>query len=593
VTAAELTPKKVPFGPYEFDLDGGELYRGGKVVPLQPQSLQLLHCLLERPGEIVSRTELRARLWPPHTVVDFDAGLNAAIKKLRGVLHDPPTRPHFIKTVARRGYRFIGVSKAGRKHDSLDSLAVLPFATDGGDTDMKYIGEGIAERLIHALSELPGIGKVIARNSAFKYANSEPKEIGHVLGVRAVLTGQLRITDRSVCLTAELSDTADASHIWGATFDRRLTELPTLQVELADEIYAMLSARLPGKRAQPAARTSRIGNFDAYRLYLQGRYAWSKRPAVGAVDEAIGLFDQAIEHDGSFALAHAGLADCYNTLAAWESGSIAPRVGFEKARQSALRALQLDGRSAEAHTSLGYTHLHYSWEWEHAELQFKRALAINPHYAHARHWYSHLLAAVGRTGESLQESRRLIELDPFDLINNVHLSWHYYMAREFPMALSEAQRTLAMEKRFHWGYFFMGLALNAMGEQRDAIKHLRKAFQFSGHSTVMLSALGHVYGAAHLHDAARDVLRTLCELSGSRYVSSYEIALIHIALDEHDKALDFLGAAVEERSGWLPYVQNDVRLDPIRSTPRFAALTRQVGLQVVRNDTKRGPTRHG
>jgi tetratricopeptide (TPR) repeat protein len=146
-----------------------------------------------------------------------------------------------------------------------------------------------------------------------------------------------------------------------------------------------------------------------------------------------------------------------------------------------------------------------------------------------------------------------------------------------------------MEERFHWGYFFMGLALNAMGEQHDAIKHLRKAFQFSGHSTVMLSALGHVYGAARMYDAARGVLRTLCELLGSRYVSSYEIALIHVGLGEHDRALDFLDAAVEERSGWLPYILNDVRLDPIRSIPRFAGLTAQVGLQIVRDDTERGP----
>jgi len=183
--------------------------------------------------------------------------------------------------------------------------------------------------------------------------------------------------------------------------------------------------------------------------------------------------------------------------------------------------------------------------------------------------------------ESLAESQKLIELDPFDLINNVHLSWHHYMAREFPAAISEAQRTLAMEKRFHWGYFFAGLALDAAGEHRDALSHLSTSLELSGQSTVMLAALGHAYGTAHQPDAARKVLRQLGELSQTRYISSYEIALIHIALGEHDRALDLLDVAVEERSGWLPYLLNDVRLDPVRSTARFASLTARVGLRPV------------
>jgi TolB-like protein len=495
-----------------------------------------------------------------------------------------------IQTYGRYSQPSVGSRKISGKRAAIDSIAVLPFALTGGPANMKFFGEGLAECLIQALSELPGIRKVIARNSAFKYAESDPLEAGRMLGVRAVLTGRLRISRQSASLTAELVDTADSSHLWGAVIDRPLKELPHSQAELADEICAALSPKLPSK--QPLVkRGRRVANFDAYRLYLLGRYAWSKRPAAGAVDEAIGLFEKAIEHDSGFALAHAGLADCYNTLSAWESGSISPREGFEKARLSVLLALQLDKRCAEAHTSLAYTHLHYSWEWESAEHEFKQALAISPNYANAHHWYSHLLAAVGRQDESLAESRKLIELDPLDLVNNVHLSWHHYMAREFPAAFSEAQRTLAMEKRFQWGHFFAGLALDAEGEHRDALEHLRTSLELSGQSTVMLAALGHAYGTAHKHDAARKVLGQLVELSQTRYISSYEIALIHIALDEHDRALDLLDAAVEERSGWLPYLLNDVRLDPVRSTARFASLTARVGLRPV-SDPLRPPTSH-
>jgi TolB-like protein len=495
-----------------------------------------------------------------------------------GVSQGSSTPPDPTMAYGRYAQPSVGSRKSSGKRAAIDSIAVLPFALTGGPANMRFFGEGIAECLIQALSELPGIRKVIARNSAFKYADSDPLEAGRMLGVRAVLTGRLRISRQSASLSAELVDTADSAHLWGGVIDRPLKELPHSQADLADEICAALSPKLPGKQL-PVDGRRRVANFDAYRLYLQGRYAWNKRPAAGAVDEAIGLFEEAIKHDNGFALAHTGLADCYNTLSAWESGSIAPRVGFEKARLSALRALQLDKRSAEAHTSLAYTHLHYSWEWGSAEHEFKQALAISPNYAHAHHWYSHLLAAVGRVDESLAESRKLIELDPFDLINNVHLSWHHYMARAFPAAISEAQRTLAMEKRFHWGYFFAGLALDAAGEHRDALKHLRTSLELSGQSTVMLAALGHAYGTAHKHDAARKVLEQLGELAKTRYISSYETALIHIALDEHDRALELLDAAVEERSGWLPYLLNDVRLDPVRSSARFTGLTARVGLR--------------
>jgi TolB-like protein len=356
-----------------------------------------------------------------------------------GVNQVASTPPDPIQTYGHGHHTqsWVGSRKSSGKRAAIDSIAVLPFALSGGPANMKFFGEGLAECLIQALSELPGIRKVIARNSAFKYAESDPLEAGRMLGVRAVLTGRLRISRQSASLTAELVDTADSAHLWGAVIDRPLKEIPHAQADLADEICAALSPKLPGKQLQ-VKRGRRVANFDAYRLYLQGRYAWSKRPAAGAVDEAIGLFEKAIEHDSGFALAHAGLADCYNTLSAWESGSIAPRVGFEKARLSTLCALQLDKRCAEAHTSLAYSHLHYSWEWESAEHEFKQALAISPNYAHAHHWYSHLLAAVGRLDESLAESRKLIELDPLDLVNNVHLSWHHYMAREFPAAISEA-----------------------------------------------------------------------------------------------------------------------------------------------------------
>lgn len=584
------TPSQhIAFGPFRFDRRAGDLYRNHELVPLQPQSLQLLRSLLERPGEVLSRAELCARLWPPHTVVDFDVGLNAAIKKLRAALADPPTRPHYIETVPRRGYRFIGVRKSAGPCPPIDALAVLPFSLTGGGSRMKYLGEAIAERLINALSAVPGIGKVIARDAAFRHAHGEPAGIGRALGVRAILTGHLTITRRAARLTAELMDTVEATHLWGTILERPLAELSQLQVELAEEICAALSVSLPDQSAQPG-QGSRAQKFDVYRLYLQGRYAFGKR-TLSATNEAIDLFEKAIGSDSRFALAHSGLADCYNMLSSWEVGFLDPRVGFEKARQLALRALQLDQRSAEAHTSLAFTYLHYSWEWEPAEQEFRRALAIDPHYPHARHWYSHLLGALGRTDESLQESQTLVELDPFDLVTNVHMSWHHYMAREYAPAFREGQRTLEMEKRWAWGYFFTGLALNGLGEYRDAVRRFRKAWELSGRQNfVAYTALGHACGNAGMHDEARDILRRLQDLARTRYVSSYETALIYLALGEQDPAIELLNRAVEERSGWLPYLTNDVRLDPIRKSAEFVRLSARVGLPPQGRATGHRPT---
>lgn len=570
-------PHEVAFGPYRFDRTAGDLYRSNQLVPLQPQSLQLLRCLLERPGEVVSRSELRARLWPPRTVVDFEAGLNAAVKKLRTALADSPTRPHYIETVARRGYRFVGIRRSHETCQAIDALAVLPFTLARGSGKMKYLGEAIAERLINALSAVPGIGKVIARDVAFRYASSAPAEAGRMLGVRAILTGHLSITRRSARLTVELIDTAAATHLWGTILERPLAELSQLQVELADEICAALSASLSDQSAQ-SGQGGRAHKFDVYRLYLQGRYAFGKR-TLSATNEAIGLYERAISSESNFALAHSGLADCYNLLSSWEVGQLAPHIGFEKGREFALHALKLDQRCAEAHTSLAFTHLHYSWEWELSEQEFKRALAINPNYPHARHWYSHLLGALGRTDESLQESQTLVELDPFDLVTNVHMSWHHYMAREYAPAFREAQRTLEMEKRWAWGYFFSGLALNGCGEYRDAVRTFRKAYELSDRqNTVAFTALGHACGNAGLYDRARDVLRRVGDLAKTRYISSYEIALIHLGLGDERLAFSWLDRAVEERSPWLPYLANDVRLDPIRSSAEFVRLAARVGL---------------
>jgi TolB-like protein/tetratricopeptide (TPR) repeat protein len=558
----------VRFGPFEFDLDTLELRKSGRSRPLQQLPARMLRILVDCPGRVVSRQNLQHQLWADDTFVDFEVGLNAVVRRLRAALGERRAAPRYIETVARRGYRFRFADEHHARR-AVTSLVVLPFTT--ANREAEYLSDGITELVIQGVSQLPGVQKVIARNSVYRYHADDPLEIGRRFHVQAVLAGCLHVAGDRIVLSAELLSSSDAHRIWGDRYERPTSDAPSLPAEILAGIAEAIGE--PKRR-----RPQRPPSFPAYQLYLQGRYAWNKRPAVGAVDKAIALFEESIRRDPESSLANVGLADSYNTLAAWESGSVAPRVGFEKAKEAARRALRVDPGSAEAHASLAYANLHYDWNLAAAERAFKRSLRLNSNYSHAHHWYAHLLIAAGRIDEALLESRRILELDPLDLIINVHLAWHYYMAGKALEALNEARRVLDMERSFHWGWFFAGLALGELGEHRHAVKELERAVELSGRSTVMLSALGYARAAAGNRDDAIQILDELAGLARSRYVSAFEVALIHVALGEMDAAFEWLDRAYEERSGWLPYVGAEPRLAPLRQDARFARLLDRIGL---------------
>jgi tetratricopeptide (TPR) repeat protein len=244
-----------------------------------------------------------------------------------------------------------------------------------------------------------------------------------------------------------------------------------------------------------------------------------------------------------------------------------------------MKALEIDPTLAEAHTPLAYAETHYRWRWAEAEHGFHRAIALDPSYVHAHHWHSHLLMAQGRVGESLVASRRALELDPLDLIINVHLAWHFWLAREYDEAIEQSARTADIEERNPWSHFFAGLAHGAKGEFAKAIARHRESVPLSGDSTVMRAALGWSYAAAGERGQANDVLRDLKAIADTKPVSAYEIALIHGALGETDEAFEWLERAYEQRSAWLAYLAVDPRLDGIRADERFTALLRGVGLR--------------
>jgi TolB-like protein/tetratricopeptide (TPR) repeat protein len=566
----------IRFDRYELDLRAGELRRNGRHVKLQNQAFRLLTTFVQRRGEVLTRDELRTKIWPSDVFIDFDNGLNAAVRKLRVVLGRPSAggSKSYIETVPRVGYRFISPENGKGIAGRLISVAVLPFTSDSDNADLDYLCEGLTEALIDAVSEIRGIEKVIARNSVYRFKGRDPQEAGRELGVQAVVRGNVQRVGDHVLVKSELLSTTEGLRIWGARYDTPVQEMPLLACTIASGLRVRLGSRPRAGMPHGAARRA-TSNPEAYRLYLRGRYFWAKRPKAGCVDKAIEMFSAAVALDPAFALAHVGLADSYNTLGAWEAGVLEPAVALEKGKAAANRALQLESNLAEAHTSLGYCHLSYDWDWGRAESEFKRAIALNPNYSHAHHWYSHLLVAMGRMDESLQHSLRIIELDPLDMLINSHLAWHYHMTGYYEDELEECRKLLEMEPNFHKAHYFMGLALEQLGCAREAVTALQKSYELSG-STVMLAALGHAYATARDRDKAVGVLRTLEELSKNRYVSAYELGMIHVGLQEHEKALDCLERAYVERSGWMPYLATDPALAPLRSEARFQRLLRCV-----------------
>jgi serine/threonine protein kinase/Tfp pilus assembly protein PilF len=471
------------------------------------------------------------------------------------------------------------VPRGARPRKTIDSLAVLPFENVGANPDAEYLIEGITEHLIRSISGVPGLKKVIARGSAYRYKGRDisPEEAGRELGVRAVLTGRVIQHADSIAVSTELADTADGRHLWGERYERHVESVGQLEHEIAEDMLAKLRPKLGPKAKRPMQPAV---SPEAYQLYLKARFYWNKRPAAGMVQKAIELFEQASESDPKFALAYAGLADCYNTMGAWESSAMAPQLAFPQAKRAALRALRLDDSLAEAHSALAYSALHYDWDWPNAESGFQRALQLNSNYVHARHWYAHYLVTMGRYDEAFAESLRIIELDPLDLIINGHLAWHHLMAQQFEQAAAAARKTLEMEPNFHWGHFFLGWADEQLGRQSAAVEALERSTVLSGGSTVMKAALGHAYALAGDQRRAEAIIAELREFGQTRYVSSYEICVIYAALGDLDRALMLLERAVEERSGWLPYLKAEPRLKRLHGDSRFQRLISRIGLHL-------------
>jgi serine/threonine protein kinase/tetratricopeptide (TPR) repeat protein len=463
-----------------------------------------------------------------------------------------------------------------RSGRAIDSLAVLPFENLTSDPETEYLSDGITETLIHRLAQLPRL-RVMARSTMFRYKGQpiDPQAIGRDLHVRAVLTGRVFERGDALLIATELVDVADGSQLWGEQYNRQRADIFAVQDQIAKEISERLRIRLTGEdRKWLAKRHTEI--TEAYHLYLKGRYYWNKRTEED-IKKGIEYFNQAIEKDPSYALAHTGLADSYYLLASTAYGAFPSKEAFPRAKEAALKALQIDETLAEAHSSLAGV-LTNEWDWLGAEKEYKRSIQLNPAYATAHHFYAFYLAALGRLEKALAEIKHAYKLDPLSLIINRDLGLIFYYARQPDRAIEQYQKTLELDPNFLLAHQALGRAYLVKGMHQEALAEIQEAAHLSGESAVMSAALAHAYAATGQTAAARKILADLLERSKQSFVSPSSIAVIYAGLGDTENALRWLEQAFEERSVGLLTLKVHPIFDGLHPDARFQDLLRRIGL---------------
>jgi TolB-like protein/DNA-binding winged helix-turn-helix (wHTH) protein/Tfp pilus assembly protein PilF len=618
--------------------------------------LNLLRILLEHPGTLVTREELRHRLWKPGTFVEFDHSLNTAMMRLREVLGDPSDNPRFIETVPRKGYRFIApVHEAGTEQlkqeqvpyplampnapdqtelnlavaqpqsestkvlpiplirqvplsraiaaglvvvlfivatlllfrrslgfvapetQQITSIAVLPMENLSGDSNQEYFADGMTDELIASLARISSL-RVVSRTTAMDYKGTHEslEKIARDLHVDAIVEGTVLRSGDRVRITAELVQVSTDRHLWADTYESQLGDILALQNQVAAAIVSQIRIKLTphDKETLVAARPINSGAFEDY---LKGRYYWGKR-SEDALDKAIHYFQSATEKDPNYALAYAGLADCYGILGAAIVGTIPTSEVAPKAAAAAKRAVELDPTLAETQTALATVQFNDDWNWKAAEAGFRRAIQLNPSYATAHQRYSLYLIAMGRTEESLAEINRARSLDPLSLSMNFSLGWRLYMARRYDEAIAQLLNTIEMDPTYLLAHIVLGQCYEQKGQYSEAIVELQKAASIAPDSPPVLAALGHVYAVAGKHVEALQLLEDLKTQSAHRYVSPFYLAFIYAGLGDHDQAIRWLDKSYDDRSNNTIFLNVIPQFDDLRSDPRFQNLRHRISL---------------
>jgi TolB-like protein/Flp pilus assembly protein TadD len=464
------------------------------------------------------------------------------------------------------------------EHELEKSIAVLPFENMSVDEEYSHIGDAFTDEIILELQKVKEFDRILSRTSTIQYKDNKPTipEIAEKLGVNYLIEGSIQRHKKDVSIRVQVIRAKNEDHVWGDEFDGKWEDIFSIQdqiaIQVANELKAVLS---PAEKEQIDKQPTY--NIEAYDLYLKGRYFLSKRTEKDLF-EAIEYFDKTIKIDTNFALAYTGLADCYNLIAdfMYFSSENGLRNNYQKGREAAIRALEIDNTSAEAHTSLAFIKLYYDWDWFGAKEEFKRAIQLNPNYGTAHQWYANCNTVFRKHDEAIAEAKMARELDPLSLIINRNVGYRFYFARRFDNAIEESLKALQIEPDFYPTLWTLSLSYLQKGMFTEAILEMQKAAKYSGENRLIQAFMGYVYGISGNQTKAQLILNDFIEISKEEYVPAIFFATIYIGIGKNDNALNWLEKAYEEHASHLIYLNTNPIYDPLRTEPRFIDLMRKM-----------------
>jgi TolB-like protein/DNA-binding winged helix-turn-helix (wHTH) protein/Flp pilus assembly protein TadD len=631
--------RRLRFGVFELDLRAGELRKHGIRIRLQEQPFQVLAMLLEHPGEVVTREELRKRLWPADIFVDFDHGLNKAINKVRDALGDSAENPRFVETVARRGYRFLSeVELAGVPSVRTSELESQLYPSVM-DSNSKVLANKRAERqqfipsLAWKMSALVLVVLIVSLATWKVYPWNRPPPVIRSLAVLPMenLSGDASqdyfsdgMTDELITELGQISDLRVISRTSAMTYKGTHSTLPQIAQELnVDAVVEGAVLRSGGRvritaklimaatdkqlwaesyegdlrdtltlQAQvarsiadkirinlnpleQAALKVKVVDPEAYESYLKGRYFWNKRTA-DSLKVALAYFNQAIDKDPKYAEAYSGLADTYALMGDWQYALMTTKEALPKAKSAANKALALNDTLGEAHNSLAFCLDGFDWDFDLAGKEFRRAIELAPDYATAHHWYAWHLSLLGRNDEAIAEMRKAESLDPLSLIINSNLAELLLLARSYDESIQQSRKTIELDPNFGLAHDQLGQAYLQENMLDQAVAELQKAVQLSDGSPTCIANLARAYARSGKRSEAEKILSDLEHRSNRIHSYAPEIASIYVALGDNDQAMNWLGKGYEER--FNPGVLVRPGFDPLRSDSRFQDLVHRTGL---------------
>lgn len=558
------------------DCENFRVHKNGEVIALSPLAFDVLVLLIEHRGSLITKQDLFDKVWKDTFVTDN--ALTRVIKEIRRAIGDEAYTPRYIETVPKRGYRFkaevaqVAVTAAADLQQHIPTMTVLPFKLLASEGD-EYLGLGIADALITRLSN---VRQLIVRptSAVLKYATSENDSvaIGREQRTEFVLEGTIRKSNELIRTTAQLVNVADGRLLWAGRFDEEFIDIFSVEDLIAEKVASALSLKLSSEERKLLTKRYTM-HSEALEFYLKGRY-FANKFTLENFGKAIAAFDRALEFDPNFALAYAGIAEAY-----WNAADtfLNPREAMQKSKAAALKAVAADDSLAEGHAYLACAKYSLDWDWIGLEHEYRRAIELNPGFAQAYQWFGWCLSAMGRHDEAIASLERAKELDPFSLGANWFLSSVYDIARRYDEAIAQAKTLVDLEPHFWGGHWALGRACADGQDYPQAITAYEMAAAL-GTSPWIKGSLAEAHALNGETDKARSLLGELKAQEREGYVPGFFLALVHLALGEHDEAFDSLEKAYEQHDGGLPLINVYKPLDCVRDDPRLRSLIARIGL---------------